>query len=106
MLTYKQVLEALKREGLIDGWTDNRVKAISGAFERQITSRGHLRISDETYGKESYLYVVADSRQHAHEAAAILALMGGNPDWGWNGIEDGLTFEIRVRHFKGQRWWE
>ena len=62
-----------------------------------------LRLSDETYGKESYVYVyLPEDKNYRRSLEDLLAERGYKVNR--NYAAGTQTVEVRVRFFKGTRW--
>ena len=62
----------------------------------------HLKISDETYGKESYIYIYAQNIESRISLERVLEKRGHKigRDYG----KGGSKLEVRVSYFKGRNW--
>jgi hypothetical protein len=59
-------------------------------------------ISDETYGKESFIYVNFRSREERKDMEEKLRERGWKPDRRY--CPEGTTTEVPVSYFKGWHW--
>ena len=105
MITTKQALDALKNAGLIQSWR----WVIEGEGDCKETipyvKSTHLVVSDETYGKDSFLYFTCKSQAAADKAAEVLHREGGDPNFNWT-PNNPKAFDLQVAYFKGARHWE
>jgi rhodanese-related sulfurtransferase len=110
MITASKALDALKRAGLVWDWKRTRKdESWDSDGSLMVTSYDvkskSLNVSDETFGKKSYLFFYCQAEGVGREAAKILRNAGGQPDFAWGG--GGYTrFSLRVSYFKGSRHWE
>lgn len=108
MISTTKAMNALKDEGFFQHWfwateKDGRITESHPTVTR--TGERSLSISNETYGKKSYLYFYCKDADTAKRAARILRGLGGKPSFSWNS-ENPSAFEMRVSYFRGWHWWE
>lgn len=105
MVTAKNALESLVSAGLITSF--RRRKEDEYGFSVTVFDvEGEIYVSNETYGKKSFLYFSCKSPETAKRVLSTLRSLGAKPGTDWNG---GLTrgcLDLRVSYFKGRRWWE
>jgi len=109
MLTANTVFEVLVAAGFIDSY--KRYRSNSGGWNPtetifEATSNKLNGVSNETYGKKSYLYFYCYGPREAKELIEIIRKAGGECGTNWNGGPDKGNIELRVQYFKGCRWWE
>lgn len=61
----------------------------------------HLKIGDETYGNESYIYIVAKDLESRRPLERALQKKGHKVIENYGA---GLKIEVRVSYFKGRNW--
>lgn len=111
MISVTKALNALQSAGMFAGWTFKRYTETGYENNRswrepKILLPGALvSLSDETYGRESYLYMTFADAEKAREAAKLLRLAGGKPRFSWC-PDNPASFDLRVNRFKGFHWWE
>jgi hypothetical protein len=102
-----KALNALQDAGIIQEWT--RVREYDDWREVHETTfkvDGDVDICNETYGRDSRMYVYAKDEKTAKETAKVLK-SAGVERIGWDWCKDNKTrFEFPVTYFKGKRWWE
>lgn len=106
-ITASAALDALVAAGFIPSYRrvkeyeyDNKVTGFKAKSEKLEA------VSNETYGKKSYLYFYCKNSNAAYELIRIIREAGGRPGTGWNGGPDRGCVDLRVSYFKGSRWWE
>lgn len=107
MLTAKKAMKSLLDAGFISSF--EIFKDDDHGFRSTIieaTSDKLHDVSNETYGKKSFLYFYCKDSSAAHELIRILQTAGGRPGKDWNGGPNKGNVEIQVSYFKGRRWWE
>jgi hypothetical protein len=107
MITAAAALDALVAAGFIPSY--KRSKEDEHGYNVtlfQAKSDKLNYISNETYGKKSFLYFYCYGSREARELIDIIRKAGGNPGTDWNGGPNKGNVELRVRYFKGRRWWE
>lgn len=107
MITASAALDALVAAGFIPSYKRRKVNE----YEFKVTeffakSDKLIGISNETYGKKSFLYFYCKNSDAAYELIRIIRAVGGKCGTGWNGGPERGCVELRVSYFKGSRWWE
>lgn len=106
MITAKDALNALCKEGFAKNWR-RKTEHESGHRVTDFTvDSDSFSISNETYGKRSFIYFRCRQSSTAYEIIKVLKNVGGNPGVSWNGGPDKGHIEMQVSYFKGWRWWE
>jgi hypothetical protein len=111
MVSVKKVLDALKEAGQISDWKWNKIAeswAEDGSlmvWSPSVFGEG-VSVSDETYGKKSFLYFSCKTDEIAKAIATVIRSIGGKPGFDWRGSDNLQTFDLRVSYFKGHRWYE
>jgi hypothetical protein len=108
MITAPAALDALVAAGFIASY--KRYRSNGGGWNATETffeaSSDKLNyVSNETFGKESYLFFSCYGPREARELVEIIRNAGGECE-SWNGGPDKGNVKLRVRYFKGCRWWE
>ena len=107
-ISTKKALDALQNAKLLTKWKMKTEHDDWRDVDENIpyASGGELAyLSDETYGKKSFLYFVFRSVDATQRAIDVLRKAGASVNTGWS-PENPRAFEIKVSYFKGQRWWE
>lgn len=109
ILTANTVFEALFAAGFIQSY--KRYRTDSGGWNPvetifEATSDKLNGVSNETFGKKSYLFFRCYGPREAYELIEIVRNAGGECETDWNGGPDKGNVSLRVRYFKGCRWWE
>jgi hypothetical protein len=105
MITTKNALNALKEKGVIADWHMANYREDDLAWKSPVVKSDKVNVSNETYGKTSFLYFRAKTPELAKEIATTLKAVGGNPDFGWC-ADDPKCFDLQVSRFNGYHWWE
>lgn len=105
MITTKNALDALKTAGLIIDWKMVAHRENDLRWKSPKITSDNVSVSNETYGKESFLYFHAKTVEVAREIAKVLTSVGGKPNFGWNSGNP-ASFEMQVSRFNGWHWWE
>lgn len=107
MISAKKVFEILKKECLITyGRLQHReAEEYIPAHTRVIVKSSLMRVSEETYGRESEMYFRCVSEDVARLAAKELEEAGGNPDFGWCN-DNPAFFSMQISRINGWHWWE
>lgn len=106
MITAKNALTALVNAGLAASWTSKRTDEYGHKVTDFKVQSDNFSVSNETYGKKSFLYFRCQSPDIAYALINVLKKCGARPCTGWNGGPDHGCFELPVSYFKGRRWWE
>jgi hypothetical protein len=105
MITTQKTLDALKTIGLIIDWKMKTYRDGDLKWKSPVIISDNISISNETYGKESFLYFSTKTAELAKEIAKVLSTIGGKPDFGWCS-DNPSRFALQVSHFNGFHWWE
>lgn len=106
MITVKKVLDAVVSSGLASSYKKIKEKEYGFSTTYFHVESDHLSISNETYGKKSFVYFYCKSKEIAWKLVEILRKAGCEPGLSWNGGPANGCLELRVSYFKGSRWWE
>lgn len=106
MITAKNALDALCKAGFAKNWRKKTEHERGHRVTDFTVDSDAFRISNETYGKRSFLYFYCLNKEMAYKIVEILRQAGGNPGVSWNGGPDKGHLEMQVSYFKGWRWWE
>jgi hypothetical protein len=102
MISTKKVLDSLVAKGLASSW---QMKKYDDHSSPAVQS-DKLFISNETYGKRSFLYFYCQTPEIAKELCQALREAGGEPGLNWNGGIPKGCVELQVSYFKGWHHWE
>jgi len=102
MITAKDALNSLCREGFAKNWRRKTEYECGHRVTDFTVDSDSFNISNETYGKRSFLFFYCKNINLAHHIIEILRKTGGNPVVSQNNGH----FEMQVSYFKGWRWWE
>jgi hypothetical protein len=106
MITVKKALEALCVSGLATSWIKKNEQSGSCRYSDYAVKSDDFSLSNETYGKRSFIYFRCRSPEIASLVIKVLRENGGNPGTSWNGGLEKGHIEMQVSHFKGYHWWE
>ncbi len=107
MITATSALEAMVAAGFIPSYKKRKEEEYGCNVTVFNAKSDKLNfVSNETYGKKSFLYFYCYGPREAYELIEILRAAGGNPGVGWNGGPEKGNIEMQVSYFKGSRWWE
>ena len=103
MITAKQALQALEDAGLLTSWAVTRVRR-DGSFSSytSVSGSGKVSISEETYGKRSFLYVRGNDKIALRQAQKVIRKAKGTVE-PWNIAP---MFSFRISTIKGWHHWE
>jgi hypothetical protein len=104
MITTANALDALKDKFITD-WRMKLCRDDNLKWKSPVVTSDKVSVSNETYGKTSYLYFHAKTAELAKEIAATLRTIGGKPNFGWC-ASDPTCFDLQVSRFNGYHWWE
>lgn len=105
MITTTNALNALKENGLITDWKMKSYREDDLKWQSPVVTSDKVSVSNETYGKESFLYFHAKTPELAKEIAKVLGTIGGKPNFGWC-PDNPTNFALQVSRFNGYHWWE
>ncbi len=106
MITATQVCQSLIDEGLASSFKKTKQKEYQYNTSSFDVASDNLQLFDETFGKESWLFLVCNSKEICKQTYYALKKVGGDPLLDWNGGAEKNSIRIRVSYFKGSRWWE
>lgn len=107
MITASSALDALVAAGFISGYKRRKEDEYGSKVTVFDAKSDKLcGLSNETYGKKSYLYFYCNGEDAAWELIQIIRNAGGKCGTGWNGGPARGCVDLRVSYFKGRRWWE
>lgn len=106
MITAKKALDAVVSSGLATSYKKTRSKEYGHTATYFNLESDQLSVSNETYGKKSFLYFRCKSEDVAWKLVEILKRAGCNPGLGWNGGPASGCVELQVSYFKGHHWYE
>ena len=110
-ITVQKALDTLAAKGHINKWQRQKVDEYGHTVTNIVVESNTVSVSNETYGEKSFLYFqcLKDGRpspEITQQVMTTLREVGGNPSGEWNGGLKNGCFEMRVRYFKGSRYWE
>ena len=106
MITAKNALDALVSAGFATSYQTRRESEYEFRVTEFKVESDRFGISNETYGRQSFLYFWCDSPATASQMIEVLRRAGAKPGTEWNGGPSRGYFDLRVSYFKGRRWWE
>ena len=96
-----KVMNTLLEAGLISSWKWKQDTEFD-CSEICIDSND-FDLTDETYGKDSFLYFACKTMKIAKRVKECLRKIGLNPNGGWC-PQIKRNFELQVAYFKGWHW--
>jgi hypothetical protein len=106
MITATKAYDALVKAGFASSCKKLKLKfddIVETCFKIESDS---FSSTNETYGKESFLYFVCESEEVARKITDVLKSAGGKPDGDWSNGGNKKCFQMQVRFFNGHKWWE
>lgn len=106
MLSVTKVLDVLQANNFIQSWKKTKTKEYGIDVTSFNVVSDKVKIGNETYGKESYLYFYCGTEDVAKQVYRTLYEAGGKVGTKWNGGLANGCMDLRVCYFKGSRHWE
>ena len=107
MITVSKALDTLVSKGFASSWKKVKHREYGHVVCGIVVNSDKFSLSNETYGKKSFLYFRCKTSDLAYEIRSALKEIGATFEGdSWNGGMEAGNFELRVNYFHGSRWWE